>query len=75
MLPQRMRDQAAQFTRASRIRSAALADAQISPQFRGYIDHKTSASGTSRDFAASHQFGRFRSEADIQRAAPTTLNL
>ena len=31
--------------------------------------------GTSRHFAATQQFGRFWSEADIQRAALTTLNL
>ena len=30
-----------------------------------------SASGTSLQFAATQQFGRFRSEADIQRAVST----
>ena len=30
----------------------------------------TTAIGTSRHFAATHNFGRFRSEADINFAAP-----
>jgi hypothetical protein len=33
------------------------------------------ANGTSRHFAATQQFGRFRSEADIQRAEFTVPNL
>jgi hypothetical protein len=33
------------------------------------------AMGTSRHFAATQQFGRFRSEADIQRAALTEPDL
>ena len=33
--------------------------------------HLTSASGPLRHFAATQQFGRFRSESDIQRAALT----
>jgi hypothetical protein len=44
MLPQRMREQAAQFTRGTRIRSAVLTDAQITLNSAG-IDQKTSASG------------------------------
>jgi hypothetical protein len=31
--------------------------------------------GTSRHFVATQQYGRFRSEADIQRAAPSEPNL
>jgi len=34
-----------------------------------------STHGTSRHFAATQQFGRFRSEADIQRPAFTVPNL
>jgi len=35
----------------------------------------TAASGTSRHFTATQQTGRFRSEADIQRAALIELDL
>jgi hypothetical protein len=36
---------------------------------------RMSALGPLRHFAATQQFGRFRSEADIQRAALTELDL
>ena len=33
-----------------------------------------SGSGTSRQFAAAHQFGRYQSEADIERANPLIVD-
>jgi len=42
---------------------------------KALANSEPSTHGTSRHFAATQQFGRFWSEADIERAALTTLNL
>jgi hypothetical protein len=42
---------------------------------KALANSEPSTHGTKRRFAATQQFGRFWSEADIQRAALTTLNL
>ena len=44
-------------------------------RFQLKYDRWLSPIGPSRHFAATQQFRRFRSEADIERATPTTLNL
>jgi hypothetical protein len=38
----------------------------IAPSGRIIVAARESANGTSRHFAAAQQFGRFRSEADIE---------
>jgi hypothetical protein len=40
-----------------------------------FLAVRSEAFGTSRHFAATQQFGRYWSEADIQRAAPVKPNL
>jgi hypothetical protein len=43
--------------------------------YRSYSEPSMSLVGPSRHFAATQQFSRFRSEADIQRAALTEPHL
>jgi hypothetical protein len=62
-------------TSSSTLTEARLSTARWSVQGFDVSQIAMVAIGTSRHFAVTQQFGRFRSEADIQRAAFTVPDL
>jgi hypothetical protein len=64
---------AAPLVRGYRPRSAKLST-NLACLYSTLLQLLTSANGTSRRFAAAQQFGRFRSEADIEPRLPSRIH-